>query len=94
VGRSLVGCFLGILSKESAGFFVASESFGIFIVDDAGTGFVRFSSLLVGFGFFTGIELGIGFVDDELILLVLIIRASTDDDDFATPIRSLLIVDV
>ena len=55
---------------------------------------MRFSSLLVGFGFFTGIELGIGFVDDELILLVLIIRASTDDDDFATPIRSLLIVDV
>lgn len=70
--------------------YVASDNFGIFIVDVDGTGLVRFSSLFAGLVFFTGIELGIDFVEVELILLVFIDRESTDEDaDFETPIRSL-----
>ena len=71
-----------------------AESLGIFIVDVVGRGLMIFSSLLPGFVFFIGTELGIDFVDAALIFVGFICRESTDDDGLEIPVRSLLVVDV
>jgi len=75
-----------------------AENFGIFIPDVGGRGLVIISSFIVGFVFFTGTEVDrsweIVFVDEELILVDLTCRESTDDDEasFETANRSLLLL--
>lgn len=75
---------------------VFAESFGIFIVDVDGRGFVRFSSIIVGLVFLIGAEFGRDLVVGVLILVDLIGRDSFDDEGLGVVVRSFcwLIVDV
>ena len=67
---------------------VFAESFGIFIVDVDGRGFVRFSSIIVGLVFLIGAEFGRDLVVGVLILVDLIGRDSFDDEGLGVVVRS------